>query len=89
MKRLTINDLTAMELMELSSKLEMANTSKNWTESNKPKTESEIWDCLFAEAFGFDWNEIELYNLIRYEYIPKVMMITDSLTKGYVTCIDR
>jgi hypothetical protein len=74
--------------MNFTSQLEMTNTSTTWSR-NKQKTESEIWDCLFSQAFGFDWNEIELYNLIRYEYIPKVMMITDSLTKGYVTCIDR
>jgi hypothetical protein len=89
MKKLTLNDIKTMELIELSSKLEMANTSETWTESNKPKTESEIWDCLFSQAFGFDWNESELYNLIRYEYIPKVMSIVKHFTNGYVTCMDK
>lgn len=91
MKKLTLNDLSTMELMGLSSKLEMANTSKTWgiASNNKQKTESEIWDSLFAEAFGFNWNECELYKLIRYEYVPKVMIIINHFTNGYVTCIDK
>jgi hypothetical protein len=89
MKKLTLNDLSMMDLMNLSSKLEITNTSEAWTESNKLKTESEIWDCLFSQAFGFDWNESELYNLIRYEYIPKVMNIVKHFTNGYVTCMGK
>jgi hypothetical protein len=91
MKKLTLNDINTMELIELSSKLEMTNTSDTWgtASNNKPKTESEIWDCLFSQAFGFDWNESELYNLIRYDYIPKVMSIVKHFTNGYVTCMDK
>jgi hypothetical protein len=88
-KQLTLNDISTMDLINFTSQLEMANTSKNWTESGKIKTENQIWDCLFSQVFGFDWNESELYNLIRYEYIPKVMIIVSHFTKGYVTCTDR
>lgn len=88
-QQLTLNDISAMELMNFTSKLEMVNTSTTWTESGRTKTNNQIWDSLFSEAFGFDWNESELYNLIRYEYIPKVMVIVNHFTKGYVTCIDK
>lgn len=90
MKKLTLNDFTAMELFEIESKLEMANTLKNWGvgSNNKPKTESEIWDCLFSEAFGAFWNESEIYRLIR-GYVEKTKFICDHFTKGYVTCMER
>jgi hypothetical protein len=91
MKKLTLNDISTMELMDLSSKLEMTNTLSTWgtASNNKPKTESETWDCLFTQAFGFDWDESELYRLIRTEYIPKVMNIVNHFTNGYVTCMDK
>ena len=89
MKKLTINDISAMELIKFSSQLEMTNTFKNWdNDNNRPKTESQIWDCLFTEAFGAFWNELELYNLIR-EYIPQIMNIVDHCVSGYVTCMDK
>jgi hypothetical protein len=76
-----------MELMDMSSKLEMVNTSKNWLESNKDKTQKEIWDCLFSEAFGAFWNESEIMRIVR-EYIPQIMNIVNHpFCKGYLTVI--
>jgi len=89
MKKLTINDISTMELVEMSSKLEMVSTSKNWLQSNKDKTQKEIWNCLFSEAFGTFWNESEIMRIVR-EYIPQIMNIVNHpCCKGCVTVMDK
>ena len=91
MKKLTINDFTAMQLFEYADKIEIANTHKNWgVPTHREKTEEEIWDSLFGQAFGFDWRDSEIFQVLRTEYIPKVMDIIDhQFCEGYVTCMQK
>lgn len=84
--KLSINDFKAMEIIELSDRLEMASTLDTNTIKEDYKTFT--LKKLMNEAFGICWFDNEILKVFFDEYVVKCFDIVPSTTKGYVSAIE-
>lgn len=71
-----LNELSAMEIMELTDRLELVEPVKMMS------TEEATRDLIFFKVFGIDWDKNPLYKELR-EYTDKCMYLLENLQKGY------
>lgn len=75
-----LNELSAMEIMELTEILERVEPTRALS------TEAATKDLIFFKAFGIDWDKNQLYKELR-EYTDKCMVLMESATTGYYNLV--